>query len=141
MLWCCTDDYCSKQHFCCCSPSLFCRPTAEDPRKPKSLNPATQTLQNVFLLCLLRLGPCTHLTEGGINVSVLSVSRHKAVIHLLFSCSPTRCALPPSFSCQTKKKKKRKEIPLCTIKIGDAHMGGFKSYHQVVKNFKVGVDE
>lgn len=82
---------------------------------------------------LVSLGACTHLLAlRGINASVLSVSRHMAVIHLLFSCSP--------FAAHSSRSLV-KIVQNSTVHNKDRRfaMCGFKSYHEVVKNFKVSV--
>ncbi len=65
--------------------------------------------RRLMLLCVAPRGCCSSLV-------------------FLFSLNCT----PPLFSCQ-----KSCRIPPCTINTGDVRMRGFKSYHKVVKNFKV----
>lgn len=112
----CKDDYwCKKQNLLLFSIFVLQADSREstEAQSSKPNHPNTH-IQNAFCCIRASRSSLTLTWLKAINASVLSVSRHMAVIHLLFSRSPVRCT-PPSFSCQ-----KSCRIPPCTIKIGDA---------------------
>lgn len=122
----CTDGcWCKQQYICCCSPSLFCRQTAGNPQKLKSLNPTTQTLQNVFC-CASK---------------ILHSPDWRRLMHLCYRCNAAwllfnSCfPLPPSLHASHILLSKI--VQSCAAHIKDRRCVGLKE----LKNFKVSVVE
>lgn len=90
---CADDSWCQQQHICCCSPSLFCRQTAGNPQKLKSLDPATQAFENVF--CCICASSSLHSPDWT-GLMHLCYQCHATWL-LFISCFPVLFSLHASF--------------------------------------------